>query len=88
MSVLDLARRQPTLFDAANAEHRRLFYTFMQTKTWKDCPYRFTVMPKDGNFQTDTVAAMANEVNLYYLAQEFPKKRKSYYAKAKRADPV
>ncbi len=78
MSKLDVIKRPTVLFDVKNAEHRKHFYTFIQNKTWKDCPVRFVVTDSTGQLTNNLIVGMTDQVTHFYLNQEF-KKTKSYY---------
>jgi hypothetical protein len=41
MRVLERAQRPVVTFDPADAEHRRLYLTFLKTSRWSHSPVRF-----------------------------------------------
>ena len=85
MSKLDVIKRPTVLFDVKNAEHRKHFYTFIQNKTWKDCPVRFTVEDAQGAC-TNVVVQITDQITQFQLQQEF--KKKSYQKRKTNATQI
>lgn len=79
MSLLEMYKRPVVMFDAKNADHRKWFASFARDHSWKGCPVRFVVTDVNGNLSDNLVVAMSNQVTMFYLNQEFKKKKKSYY---------
>jgi hypothetical protein len=60
---------RPTIkFDPSNAEHRRWLGEFTKTRSWGNCPVKFSTSGS-GN----TVAQMQLKLLQYYTDQEFNK---------------
>jgi len=74
-----LGQRPVRIFDAADAEHRSLYYKFSVTKTWKLCPYQWVI----DDDSMDVVHNMSKKMLKYYTDLEFAvkKPRKTGYKK-------
>ena len=68
MSVLDACRRPTVVFDVYNSEHRKWLGNFTRTRSWGDCPVKFS---STGN--GNTLAQMQLKLLEYYVNQEFTK---------------
>jgi hypothetical protein len=66
-----LSNRPYALFDANNAEHRKLYATFLKTKTWSTCPYKFVL---EEPF-TDLPSSINYKLVNHYLGKEFKGKK-------------
>lgn len=75
MHKLNQHTRPPQFFDAGNVEHRAYFNEFMQTTSWKNCPFQWFITDDSA----DVVHFIQNSLVSYYLNQEFvaKKQRKS-----------
>lgn len=58
--------RPRVIFDATNPEHRKAYYSFIETNTWGNSPFRFDVKCF-GN----TKGIMDRQLISYYLRNEF-----------------
>jgi hypothetical protein len=58
--------RPIVIFDATNSEHRKAYYSFIDTDTWSNSPFRFDVK-SFGN----TKGIMDRQLLSYYLRSEF-----------------
>lgn len=67
MSKLELYQRPLVMFDAANKQHRQFYFNFMQTGSWRDCPYRFVIQDDVGNLQ----GMIQRKLLDYYGGKEF-----------------
>lgn len=67
MAKLELYLRPLTVFDANKKEHRQLYWNYLATGSWKDCPYRFVVEEDYGNL----MGHMQRELLEYYMGREF-----------------
>lgn len=67
MTLLDLKSRPTVNFDAANREHRQHYTTFLQNRTWRDCPVQFYLERGYG----DLASMIENKLAAYYLQREF-----------------
>lgn len=77
MSILELNRIPPQVFDAANAEHRLAYAQFLSTKSWGRVPVRFII---DDNSQ-DLPHMIERKLAKYYLDREFSTNPKTPRAK-------
>jgi hypothetical protein len=64
-----LLSRPYTLFDAANADHRRAYQSYLKTNSWSGCPYQFVV---EEPF-LDLLANINHKLVRYYMNGEFAK---------------
>lgn len=60
--------RPLVVFDETNKEHRELLKTFMETASWKHCPYRFELPEEDGQ---NLAYSMQKRVLMHFLRKEF-----------------
>lgn len=67
MSKLELYVRPLVVFDATKKAHRKLFFNYLETGSWKECPYRFAVEDDHGNL----MGHMQRELMEYYMLKEF-----------------
>lgn len=67
MSKLELYQRPLVMFDASNKQHRQYYFNFMQTGSWRDCPYRFVIQDDVGNLQ----GMIQRKLLDYYGGKEF-----------------
>lgn len=58
--------RPKVVFDASNPEHRKAYYSFIETNSWGNSPFRFDVK-SFGN----TKGIMDRQLIAYYLRSEF-----------------
>jgi hypothetical protein len=81
-----LGQRPIRIFDAANAEHRDLYYKFTKTKSWKSCPYQWVI----DDDSVDVVYNMSKKLLKYYTDSEFvvKKPRKTGYKKVLKIDDL
>jgi hypothetical protein len=68
MSKLEFFARPLVAFDAANKDHRRYYYEFLEYKGWGKCPVRFAVPDDVG---TDLTIMIKNQLIEYYVKKEF-----------------
>jgi len=68
MFSLTTVTRPTVKFDPSNAEHRRWLGEFTKTRSWGNCPVKFSTSGS-GN----TVAQMQLKLLQYYTDQEFNK---------------
>jgi hypothetical protein len=68
MSLLEYHARPLVAFDAANKEHRRHYYNFLDYGGWGTCPVRFIVPDSNG---LDLVSVIQRSLNAYYVNKEF-----------------
>lgn len=73
MSILELNRIPPQVFDAANESHRLAYAQFLATKSWGHVPVRFII---DDNSQ-DLLHMIQRKLSKYYLDREFSTNPKS-----------
>jgi hypothetical protein len=66
MSVLSNVTRPTVTFDPANSDHRRWLGDFTRTRSWGNCPVKFSTAGS-GN----TVAQMQLKLLQYYTEKEF-----------------
>lgn len=66
-----LLSRPYALFDAENAEHRKVYNQYLKTKSWADCPYQFVL---EEPF-LDLPSCINHKLIHYYISQEFKKDR-------------
>lgn len=57
-------------FDENNAEHRRHYWNFVNSRSWGNCPVRFVIQDESG----DLITYINRKMLDYYLRQEFKKK--------------
>ena len=67
MSLLYLRARPVVAFDANNADHRRYYRQFLETRSWGYCPVRFMVE----SLNTDLLTHINREMLTWYVKQEF-----------------
>lgn len=67
MSKIELYMRPLVIFEPTNKEHRQLYFNFLQTGSWKDCPYRFAIPDDHGNLMGMIQIKMLR----YYGEKEF-----------------
>lgn len=67
MSKLELYQRPLVVFDASNKEHRKYYFDFLSTGSWRNCPYRFAIPDDFGNL----MGMIQTKMILYYGEQEF-----------------
>jgi hypothetical protein len=67
MTLLDLKSRPTVNFDAANRDHRQHYTTFLQNRSWRDCPVQFYLERGYG----DLASMIENKLAAYYLQREF-----------------
>lgn len=77
--------RPAVKFDPSNVEHRKCFKKFLQTNSWKSCPYIFII---DDN-SVDVVHYINRVLVEYYIKQDQslvakPKEQKGKVVKLKR----
>ena len=72
MSTLYTKLRPIVVFDAENKQHRQHFYQFLKTKSWGNCPVRFTVGEGECS---NIVGVMQRQLALYYTSREFDSKK-------------
>lgn len=66
-----LAQQRPiVIFDPKNKDHRELFYTFLRTTSWKNCPYQWAI----DDASLDVVHCINKKLLAHYIQQEFTKK--------------
>lgn len=65
--VLRKALKPVVDFDVTNREHRLMFYKFISTNTWKDCPVVFSVK---GQYN-DCVRMITTILLQHYMKKEF-----------------
>jgi hypothetical protein len=63
--------RPSCIFDANNAEHRKLFYTFEKTMKWAHCPYQWLI----DDDSMDVVHHIRKKMLNYYMRAEFVAKK-------------
>jgi len=68
MSKLEYYARPLVAFDAANKEHRRFYYNFVETRSWGHCPVRFIVPEATG---MDLIRMIQTELIKFYIEREF-----------------
>lgn len=66
MSKLASYTRPVVLFDPSNRIHRHYATEFVATRTWKNCPVRFTVADDHG----DLIGYIQRELILWYSRRE------------------
>jgi len=71
MSLLNLRARPIVAFDETNAEHRAMYYQFLQRRTWGYCPYRFMAE----GLNTNLVNHINGRMLEYYVNKEFKAKK-------------
>lgn len=69
MAILELAKRQPVVFDPANAEHRRAYQKYLADRSWGHVNERFILDQVSLNLP----AMCERKLTEYYLEQEFSK---------------
>lgn len=67
MSKLELYARPLVIFDAYDKAHRQHYFNFMQTGSWRGCPYRFAIPDDVGNLQSMIQRKLLD----YYSNKEF-----------------
>lgn len=67
MNKLLLNCRPATVFDAANKEHRKSYYSFIKHATWGRSPYQFILEP---GFE-DVPTMCRYQLCEYYVSREF-----------------
>lgn len=73
MSRLEYLARPLVAFDASNKDHRRYYAEFVAYRGWGKCPVRF-ICPEEHGYDLPTM--IQRSLNVYYIEQEFGKKRK------------
>lgn len=76
MSLLYLRARPIVAFDANNADHRRYYRQFLETRSWGKCPVRFMVE----SLNTDLLSHINSVMLDWYVRSEFknaPKQTKT-----------
>jgi hypothetical protein len=58
--------RPKVIFDATNPEHRKAYYSFIETNTWANSPFRFDI-----KYYGNTKGIMDRQLISYYLRNEF-----------------
>ena len=66
ISALEKVMRPLVEFDVNNSEHRQMYFEFIRTRSWGNCPYRFNAAGY-GN----TKGVIDNQLLEYYLKREF-----------------
>jgi hypothetical protein len=61
--------RPHTIFDAENEEHRRAYFTYINSRSWDGCKFRFIVEEPYVDLPTNIDRKMIS----YYIAREFEK---------------
>ena len=64
-----LLARPYALFDAANAEHRSAYRSYLKTNSWADCPFQFVL---EEPF-LDLPSNINDKLVRYYMKTEFAK---------------
>ncbi len=62
--------RPKVVFDASNPEHRKAYYSFIETNSWGNSPFRFDVNDACRCFG-NTKGIMDRQLIAYYLRNEF-----------------
>ena len=70
MSKLDIYVRPLVIFDARNKVHRQYYSKFLETGSWKECPYRWAIPDDVGNLQ----GMIQRKLLDFYMAKEFKPK--------------
>ena len=68
MSKLEFFSRPLVAFDAANKEHRAIYYQFVKRRGWGHSPYRFIVPDDQG---ADLITMIQRSMIEYYIHREF-----------------
>ena len=66
-SLLSTGLRPTVRFDATNRDHRRHAHQFLKDRSWKNCPYVFTLH----NSEDNVYAMITKALSEYYTDQEF-----------------
>ncbi len=56
-------------FDPADSDHRRYFYNFQKTNSWRGCPYQWIIEDES----LDVVHYISKKLVDYYTSTEFKK---------------
>jgi hypothetical protein len=70
MMTINALLRPVRVFDPSITDHRKYFYEFERTNSWKNCPYQWAI--DDGSF--DVVYHIKSKLVKYYINGEFNKK--------------
>jgi hypothetical protein len=67
MGKLELYVRPLVIFDPSNKEHRQLYWNYLATGSWMDCPYRFAVQDDHGHL----MGHIQRLILEWYMTREF-----------------
>ena len=77
-TILSSKIRPTIVFDVENPEHRYWAYNFINTMSWRDCPYVFALPHTDG----DVYSMMCRNLAEWYTKREFDVAKKPQAKKA------